>query len=108
MSNTSLDRAARMPLWKRASGFASAATLMLLSVGSSAAETKPTEAEVTKARADCAAHKQRVRTLEAKVGPDDPKVAEERSAWERACAKAQSLINAAEGKSPPQPSTPPP
>ncbi|GEM_PF-6329806 len=72
----------------------------------SAADTKPTAAEISKARAECAAHKQKVRALET-ANEDDPQLPAERAAWASACGHAQDLISAASGIRPPAPAPDP-
>lgn len=68
-----------------------------------AAQAKPTQAEIDAARAECAEHKQLVKTLESGSSSEDPGVVEERRAWELACARAQALMDEKTGTRPPQP-----
>ena len=71
-----------------------------------AGDAKPTAAEISKARAECAAQKQKVRALES-ANEDDPQLASARATWARACGHAQDLISAASGIPPPTPAPDP-
>lgn len=84
------------------------ASLMLLpfATPAQAANAKPTAAEISKARAECAAHKQKVRALES-ANEDDPQLPAARAAWASACGHAQDLISAASGIPPPAPAPDP-
>lgn len=76
--------------------------LMSLSTPVSAADAKPTAAEISKARAECAEQKRKVRALES-ANADDAQVAAARLVWAHACGQAQDLISAASGIPPPAP-----
>jgi uncharacterized low-complexity protein len=92
----------------RSAGLASALALALLAPAAALADdAKPTAQEIAKARGECATHKQRVRAMEAAAGGDEQKLSAERLEWEHACGRAQTLIDAATGKTPPAPSAPP-
>lgn len=79
----------------------SAAALLALGVFSIASAT-PTQAEVNQARGVCAAHKHKVAELEARRA-GDPALSNERALWEKACAKANQLMDERDGKQTPQP-----
>lgn len=81
-------------------------TLLALAMPAHAGDTKPTAAEITKARAECAAQKQKVRGLES-ASADEELVSAARVIWVRACGHAQDLMNAASGISPPKPAPDP-
>ncbi|MGH8528704.1 MAG: hypothetical protein ACRETN_02515 [Nevskiales bacterium] len=75
----------------------------LLAVGAfSIASAAPTQGEIDKARAECAAHKQKVAELEARRA-GDPALSNERALWEKACARANRLMDERDGKQTPQP-----
>lgn len=68
----------------------------------SPAQAAPTKAEVDRARAECHRLKLRVQELEAgRVG--DPAVSRERARWESACAHANALMDARDGRVAPAP-----
>lgn len=100
-SNSSLLRNLR-------TGLLLMAGLALLSVATAAgaADAKPTAAEINKARAECAAHKQKVHALE-NANENDPQLPAARAAWASACGHAQDLISAASGIPPPEPAPDP-
>jgi uncharacterized membrane protein len=93
---------------RKSKACALAASLALLSLATplQAAETRPTAAEISKARAQCAVHKQKVRALES-ANENDPQLPSERTAWASACGHAQDLISAASGIPPPAPAPDP-
>jgi hypothetical protein len=68
----------------------------------SAADAKPTAAEISKARAQCAAEKRKVKAMES-ADPDNPQLSAARLTWAQACGHAQDLISAASGAPPPAP-----
>ena len=57
-----------------------------------------TDPEVMKARADCHSHKMKVIALEASSKENDPKLQEERAAWEHACVLASSMMDSKSDK----------
>lgn len=64
-------------------------------------QAAPTQAEVDRARAECHRHKLRVQELE--VGrAGDPALSNERARWESACAHANALMDARDGRSVPE------
>ncbi|MES2490627.1 MAG: hypothetical protein V4607_12630 [Pseudomonadota bacterium] len=69
-------------------------------------DAKPTAAEITKARAECAMHKQKVRAIE-NANADDAQLPAMRLAWAQACGRAQDLITAASGTPPAKPQADP-
>ncbi len=71
--------------------------VLLVIAAYSTANAMPTQNEVNKARAECHAHKQRVKTLEGDSTQGDPRVAEARSLWESACARANELMDERDG-----------
>lgn len=78
-------------------------TAALLAIGTfSIAGAAPTQKEVDAARGKCSAHKQKVAELEARKA-GDPALSNERTAWEKACAKANQLMDERDGKATPQP-----
>jgi hypothetical protein len=96
------------PILRNFKAHALLASLALLPFAApvNAADTKPTAAEVSKARAECAAQKQKVRKIES-ANEDDPQLTSARATWASACGHAQDLINAASGVPPPAPSPDP-
>lgn len=78
---------------------ASAAVLLLGSAFP--AHAASTEQEVTQARADCHAHKMRVKELEASSAKDDGKLKEERAAWVHSCGQASQMMNGGSGNAAP-------
>lgn len=79
---------------------------MPLAAPLSAAEAKPTATEISKARSECAANKQKVHSLES-ASADEELISAARVTWVRACGHAQDLISAASGVAPPKPTTDP-
>lgn len=90
----------------KACAFVASLALLPFSAPVNAADTKPTAAEISKARAECAAQKQKVRKLES-TNADDPQLTSARAAWAHACGQAQDLISAASGIPPPAPAPDP-
>lgn len=78
------------------------ATLMLAATAATAMAA-PTQQDVSKARADCRAHKQRVMKLETRAAKSDPALQQARLDWEMSCHKAEMLISEKTGEAPPQP-----
>lgn len=83
-----------------------ACMLSPLAMPAFADDAKPTAAEITKARAECAMHKQKVRAAE-NANADDLELPAMRLAWAQACGRAQDLITAASGIAPPKPQADP-
>lgn len=83
-----------------------ACMLSPLAMPAYADDAKPTAAEITKARAECAMHKQKVRAVE-NANEDDAQLPAMRLAWAQACGRAQDLITAASGTPPPKPQADP-
>lgn len=90
----------------KACAFVASLALMPLAAPVSAADAKPSAAEISKARAECAAHKQKIHAMES-ANEDDPQLTSARAAWASACGHAQDLINAASGIPPPAPAPDP-
>lgn len=63
----------------------------------------PTAQEIAKARASCAAGKQRVQSLESKSAASDPALEQAKQDWESACQQATLLMDERDGKVNPQP-----
>ncbi len=80
--------------------------LLLMPTPVKAGDTKPTATEISKARAECAMQKQKVRALES-ANADDSQLSAARAAWEHACGHAQDLISAGTGIPPPAPHSDP-
>ena len=74
----------------------------------SAADAQPaaTAAEISKARAECAAEKRKVKALEA-ANAEDAQLSLARLVWSRACGHAQDLISGAASVSSPAPTPDP-
>jgi uncharacterized low-complexity protein len=107
LMNQILGDVANLRRQLRSAGLASALALALLAPAAVLADdAKPTAQEIAKARGECASHKQRVRAMEAAAGSDEQKLSAERLEWEHACGRAQTLIDAAAGKTPPAPAAP--
>lgn len=81
-------------------------TLLSVTTVADAGDAKPTAAEISKARGDCAAHKRKVHAME-NSNENDPELPAARAAWASACGHAQDLISAASGTPPPEPAPAP-
>lgn len=69
------------------------ATTMSTGVGAT-----PTQAEVDRARAECAQHKARVNSMEMRGGGEgDAALDEAKRRWEEACARAEMLMEERRG-----------
>lgn len=79
---------------------------LLATVASSTAAAKPSAEDVSRARAECRAHKTKVQAAEKKDGAD-PQLAAMKLEWEHACLKAQLLLDEREGAEPPAPAPAP-
>lgn len=104
--NTSLLSKSRILRIPRTGFLLAILALAAVTTVAAAADAKPTAAEISKARADCAAHKHKVHAIE-NANQDDPQLPAERAAWASACGHAQDLISAASGISPPAPAPDP-
>lgn len=80
--------------------------LLPLATAANAADAKPSAAEISKARAQCAAEKRKVQAMES-ANADDPALSAARLTWAQACGHAQDLISAASGIPPPVPAPDP-
>jgi hypothetical protein len=96
LHNDSVDRSAMTSSHAKSLLVAGAAALALLATSLPAAADAPSQAQVQKARGECAMHKRKVAALEAK-GADEQTLAKARLDWEHACAQASELM-AASGK----------
>ena len=104
--NTPLFNKSRILRIFRPAGVIAGLALLPLATLTNAADTKPTAAEISKARAECAAQKHKVKAMES-ANADDPQLPEARKAWAQACGHAQDLISAASGIPPPAPAPDP-
>lgn len=83
---------------------AAAATAVAVVTALSSAHAA-TQQDVSKARAECAAQKQRVRAMEGSSAAES--VAAARKEWENACQRAELLINEMNGTKLPEPAAAP-
>ena len=83
---------------------------MLLAPAFYAADARPTAPEVSRARGECARYRRHVEKLEADPKADPAQLARDTAEWERACARAEALMQDAgvEPRSPPPQEPPPP
>lgn len=104
--NTSLFSNSRILRNLKSGSLVASLALLTITTSAMAADAKPTAAEISKARAECSAQKQKVHALE-NANENDPQLTDARATWVRACGHAQDLINAASGAKPPAPAPDP-